>query len=131
MEDGSDQLERLVRVAHPVTMRQEELVTVYLCRLRLLMQYHATLLLQILIRPDIVVAREVVHLNAHIRQLRQLPQESCEPLWHYIFVFVPEVEHIAQQVDSPRLLLNRVEKPHQPPLLHPLMRNSQRPKVRI
>lgn len=72
-----------------------------------------------------------MHLYTHVRQLRQFAEETGEPFRYHIFIFVPEVEHVAQQIDSPRFLLDTVEKANQPPFLHTLMRNGKRPKVGI
>ena len=66
MEDCPDEFETLVGVAQSVAMSQEEYLTVDLCSQRLLMQYHATFLLQIIIGPDIMIACEVMHLDTHV-----------------------------------------------------------------
>ena len=71
VEDGADDFERLVRVAHAVAVCQKELVTVDLGSLFLFVQNDATLLLQVFVGPDVVVAREIVYLDTHVRQFRQ------------------------------------------------------------
>ena len=91
------------------------------------MQDDATLLLQIVVGPDVVIACEVMHLNTHVGQFRQLAQKAGKALGDDVFVFVPEVEHVAQQIDSGSFLLDAVEKTHQSSFLLSLMRNSQRP----
>ena len=95
MEDGTNHLKRLVGVAHAIAMSQEELLAVNLGGLGLLVENNATLLFQIFVCPDVVIAREIVHLNPHICQFGDFAQETGEPLWHHILVFIPEVEHVA------------------------------------
>jgi hypothetical protein len=58
------------------------------------------------------------------------PRKRVAPR-HHVLVLVPEVEHIAQQVDGTRLLLDTVEESHQPPFLHPLVSNGPRTKVGV
>ena len=127
MEDALDELEALAWVAQAVAMGQEEQLAVDLRRLRLLMQYHAALLLQVLIGPDVMVAGEVMHLDTHVGQFGYLAEKAREALRHHILVFVPEVEHVAQQVDGCCLLLDGVEESHEPALLHPSVWDCQRP----
>ena len=131
MEDCPDEFETFIRVAQSVAMSQEEYLTVDLCGQRLLMQYDATLLLQIIVSPYIVVACEVMHLNTHVCELGNLSEESGKPLWHYIFVFVPEVKHVAEQVYGRCLLLDRVKEAHEPSLLHPLVGDCKRTQMGI
>ena len=66
MEDALDELETLVGIAQTIAMRQEEDLAIELGGLRLLVEDDATLLFQIAIGPDIVVAREIMHLDTHI-----------------------------------------------------------------
>ena len=94
MEDVLDKFELLIGITQSVAMCQVEHLAVDLRRLRLLMQNHTTLLLQIIVGPDIVVAGEVMHLHTHICQLRKLPQETSVALWYDKLVFVPEVKHV-------------------------------------
>ena len=131
MENGTDELKRLVGVAHAVTVSQEELMAIDLGGLGLLVQDDATLLLQIVVGPDVMVARKVVHLDTHIRQFRQLTQEAGKTLRYHIFIFVPEVEHIAQQVDSRSLLLDAVKETYQAALLRALVGHCQRAQVGV
>jgi len=131
VEDALDELEVLVRVAHAVAMRQIEDFPVYLGCLRLLVQHHATLFGQIGIGPDVVVAREVVHLDPHIGQFGDFAQEARKALRYHVAIFIPEVEHVAQQIDGSRLRLDGIEKTHQTAFLHAAMRNSQRTEVSV
>ena len=74
MEDGTNHLERLVGVAHAVTMSQKELMTIDFSCFRLLMQNDTTLLLQIVIGPDVVITCKEMHFHTHVGQFRQLPK---------------------------------------------------------
>ena len=131
MEDTAYHLERLVGVAQSVAVGQIEDLAIELDGLRLLVQDDATFLCQIVIGPDVVVACEVVHLDAHVCQLGYLSKETGEAFGHHIFIFVPEVKHIAQQIDSCCLLLDRVKEAHQSSLLHASVLNGPRAKVGI
>ena len=131
VEYPADELERLVGVAQAVTMSHEEYLAVDLCSQRLVVQDDAALFFQILLGPDVVVAGEVMYLDAHIGQLRQFAEEAGVAFGHHVTVFIPEVEHVAEQIDGGRLLLNTVEEAHQPALLHPAVFNSPRTEVSI
>ena len=126
MEDGSYDLERGVGVAHAVAVGQEELMAVDFGGLWLLVQDDTALFFQIFVGPDVVVARKVVYLDSHVGEFGHFAQKACETFGHYVAVFVPEVEHVAQQIDGSCFVLDAVEKTYQPALLHPLMRNGQR-----
>ena len=58
------------------------------------MQNYPTLLFQIAIGPNVMVADKVMNLNAQIGQLADFPQKPCITFWYHIAVLVPEVEHI-------------------------------------
>ena len=77
------------------------------------MQYHATFLLQVAVGPEVVVAHEVVHLHAHVGQFGEFAEEARVALGHHVAVFVPEVEHIAEQIDRFRLVFYLVEEAHE------------------
>ncbi len=93
--------------------------------LGLLMQNDATLLSQIAIGPDVVVAREIVYLDPHVGEFGELAKEAGVAAGHYIFILIPEVEHVAQQVDGGSLLLDAVKESDQTALLHTLVRDGQ------
>ena len=95
VEDALDELETLVGIAQTVTMREEEDLTVEFGGFRLLVEDDTALLFKIAVSPNVVVACEVMHLDAHIGEFGDLAQKTGEALGHYIFIFVPEVEHVA------------------------------------
>ena len=125
------ELELAVGVAQSIAVRQIEHLVVYLHRLRTRMNYHSTLVVQIAIRPNVVVAREVVHLNAHVGKLRQFAEEARVALGHRITPLIPEVEHVAQQIYGTCLGLYRVKKTHKPALLSAAVFYSPRPEVGV
>lgn len=98
---------------------------------RLTMENDAALLLQIAVGPYIVVAREEMHLHTKVGQFRELAEEASATLWHDILVFVPKVEHIAQEIDCARLVLDTIEETDDAPLLCAAMRDGPRPKMGI
>ena len=131
VEYPAQQFERAAVVAQAVAVGKMEHLAVNLGGKGLVVHRHATLLLQVVVSPNVVVAREEVHLDAHIGQLRQLAEEAGETLWHHIFIFIPEVEHVAKEVNGRCLVLDGVEKSHQPALLHPAVRHRERTEVRV
>ena len=98
---------------------KEYLVAIKLHKARLAMNYNTTLLFKIVETPLVVIASKEMHLNAHVRQFRELAQEACKTAWHHISVFIPEIEDVAQQIYRCCLVLYAVEKPHQTSLVHP------------
>ena len=80
--------------------------------------------MMILVGPDVVVAGKVMRLDTHVGELRDFSKETGIALGYYIFIFVPEIEHVAQQVDGSRLLLDAIEKANQSAFLHALVRNG-------
>ena len=102
-------------------MSKEEDAVAYLTGERLSVDDYPTLFFEIAVGPDVVIAREVVHLYAHIGELGNLSEEPSIALRHHVAVFVPEVEHVAEQVDGSGFRLDAVEESHQSALLHALM----------
>ena len=96
MEQGTQELELLVWVAKSVAMCKEEHLAVYLGGEWLLMEYHTALLLKVVVGPDVVVAGEIVHFYPHVGEFGEFAEKACVTSWHDIFVFVPEVEHVAE-----------------------------------
>ena len=112
LEDAEQNLRLpvVVTIVKTVTMCEEEYLTPYLAYALFLMQNNATLLLKVVVHPLVMVTREVVYFHSHVREFRQLAEETCVSLWHYLIVFKPEVEHIAKHIDGFRLVLYLVEK---------------------
>ena len=88
------------------------------------MQYHAAFTLQIAERPDIVVSYEIVYLDAAIRKLGYLSQETGVAFGNDILKLLPVVKHVTQHIDGLGLILDVVKETHQTPFLHPLMVDS-------
>ena len=65
-----------------------------------------------------------MYFHSHISQLRDFSQETGVSFWNNILVFVPEVKHVAQQIDGCSLVLDAVEKADEAALLHAGMRNG-------
>lgn len=131
VEHAADKLELMVGVAQSVAMGEIEHLAVDVHRLGLFMENHSTFLLQIAVHPDVVVAGEVMHLHTHVGQLRQFAQEARVALGHHILVFIPEVEHIAEQIHGGSFMLDVVEESHQAALMHPAVVDGKRPEVGV
>src|SRR5574344_2640816 len=117
MEETAEHLEVFVGVTQSVAVPQVEHFTVNFGCDRFLVKNNAALLLQISVAPDVVVAQKVMHLYAEICQFRELTQKSSIAFGHHIFIFVPEVEHVAQQVNGVSFVLDAVEKLDKPAFL--------------
>ena len=131
MKNLTYKLKVQIRIAQSITMSKIEKLTVDINRLRLLMQHYATLLLQITIHPQIVVTREIMHLNPHIGQFRQFAKEARIALRYDIFIFIPEIKHVAKQINGSRLMLYIVKKTYKASFMHPSMIYGERTEVRI
>ena len=101
------------------TQSEEAAVDVHHAALRV--ERDTTFLLQIVAHPQVVVAREEMHLHAHVRQLANLSQQAGVALGHHGLVLVPEVKDVAEQIDGGGFVLDAVEEVHQPALLHTCM----------
>ena len=78
-----------------------------------------------------MVAGEEMNLYTHVGYFGQFAQESGVSFGHHILVFVPEIKHVAQQIDSISLVLDAVQKSHQASFLRSFMLESQRAPMRI
>ena len=77
------------------------------------MEYHSALALEVSIGPQVVIASKVVYFNAVVGQLGKIAKEACKPFRHSQSIFVPKVEHVAEQVDSRRFVLDFVEEAYE------------------
>ena len=83
------------------------------------------------VSPQVVVAGEEMHLHAHVGQLGKFAEKARVPLRYDIFIFVPEVEHIAQQIDGGGFSLDAVEEAHEPAFMHSAVRDGQRAEMGV
>ena len=95
------------------------------------MERHAAFLFEIVVLPEVVVADEIVNLHAEVGEFADFAEQSREALGHGVAVLVPEVEHVAEEVDGRGLVLDGVEEVHQSPLLGAGMGNGQAAEVGI
>ena len=131
VEQHAQHLEARVRVAQTVAVGQVELLTADFGGQRLAMQDDAALPLQVVAAPDVVVADEEVHLHPEVRQFGHLAQEARVALGHDGLEFVPEVEHVAQQVDGGCLVLDAVQESDQAAFLRPSVGDGERAQVGV
>ena len=119
VEQQAQQLEARIGVAQAVAVGQVELLAADFGGQRLAVQDDATLPFQVVAAPDVVVADEEVHFHPEVRQLGHLAQEARVALGHDGLELVPEVEHVAQQVDGRSLVLDAVQEADQAAFLCP------------
>jgi hypothetical protein len=131
MEDASNKPELPVAVAKSVTMSEIERLVSNLKSKGIMMKDDTAFLLQVVEAPNVVIASEIVNLDAHIGQLAHLTQEAREAFGHYSLVLEPEVEHIAKHIDSSGFILNLIEETNQPAFLLAAVLNGQAAQMSI
>ena len=72
--------------------------------------YESKFLLKISVCPDIMVSVEKVHLHAGICQSGQCPQRSGISARDDIFIFIPEIEYVAQKINGLCIFGNLLQK---------------------
>ena len=125
VEDAAQELELAVLAAQSIAMAEVEEAAVDFHHATLRVERDATFLLQIVAHPQVVVAREEVHLHAHVRQFANLSQQTGVALGHDGLVLVPEVEDVAEQIDGGGFMLDAFKEVHQPAFLHSRMGNGE------
>ena len=108
MKHGTKQFELLVRVAQSVTMSKIELFSVYFGSQRFTVHNDTTFFGEIIPTPYIMVANKEMHFHSHIRQLGNLPEKTSITLGHHRAELKPEVEQVAQQINSFSLMLDAI-----------------------
>ena len=101
-----------VGVALAVAVVEIEQTAEYLCCQWLAVEYHSAFALKVSVSPYIVIAGEVMHLDAHVGQFGNLAKETCVAFRYDIFPLMPEVEHIAKHIYGRCLILDFVEESH-------------------
>jgi len=97
------------RITQPVAVSYIKTLAQNIQFLSFLVNNNAHFLLDIAKQPKIVVACEPVHRNAGIGKFGQLAKKTNKTLRHNLFVFVPEVYHIAQHIQGSAIGLNAIE----------------------
>jgi hypothetical protein len=77
----------------------------------------AALLGQIVATPKVMVSREKVDFHSQVGQFGQFAQKAGVAFGHYGTEFVPEVEHVSQQIYGRCLVFDAVQEIDQPPFL--------------
>lgn len=87
--------------------------------------------LHIVGEPHIVVAREEMDLDTTVAHLGDLSKEAHVPTGDDCTVFEPVVEHIPEEVDRTRFILDASQPAHQALLYGTRIRMIARPQVGI
>ena len=96
-----------------VAVAQAEFFRAYLHHLRLLQPLQAQLL-EVAVRPDVVVAREEIDLHAGIQKRHQCSKHPHIAFGHHVAVLVPEVPDVAHEVQRLRLRrINTLQESHE------------------
>ena len=123
-EHGTKHLELPVLIPQSISMRQIEFLSINFACQWFAMNDDATFFLQVITTPYVMVANEKMHFHSQIGQLRNLTQKTSVTLWHHQLELIPKIEHIAQQIDSTRLMLDAIEEIHQSTFLRTAMFNG-------
>ena len=114
-----------------VAMRQTEGLAIELDDLGVVVDFRPQLRLHVVGEPHIVVAREEVDLDTTVAHLSDLPEEAHVSTGDDRTVFEPIVEHIPEEVDRTRLILDAPQPAHQALLYGTRIRVIARPQVGI
>ena len=108
VKHGAQKFELLVGVAQTIAVGKVELFAVYFRGERFAVHDDAALAGQIVAAPKVMVSREKVDFYSQVGQFGQLAQKAGVSFGHYGTEFVPEVEHVSQQVYGRCLVLDAV-----------------------
>ena len=114
-----------------VAMRQTEGLAIELDDLGVVVDLRPQLRLHIVGEPHIVVAREEVDLDTTVAHLSDLAEEAHVSTGDDRTVFEPVVEHIPEEVDRTRLILDTSQPAHQALLYGTRIRVIARAEVGI
>ena len=124
-------LELPILFTQAITMCQVEFLAIDFASHRFAMNHNPTFLFQIIATPNVMISDKEMHLYTHIGQFGNLPEETGISFGNHQLEFIPEVEHIAQQIDGTRLMFDTIKEIHQTTLLCTAMFNSTRSQMRI
>lgn len=116
-EETAHESEFGIRITQSISMPEVEEFVGNLNGDGVMMNFHAAFLLEVILAPDVMITREEMNLDAHIRQLTDLAQKTCIALWYHIAEFIPEVKDVPQQVDCRSLVLDLIKETYQTTLL--------------
>ena len=131
MEHGAEEAKRTVGRPETVAVCQIKHLTINFQCGALAVDGHAAFLFKIVVHPEVVVAREEMHLHAHVGQFADFSKQARVALRDDVFIFVPEVENVAQEINGIRLMLDAVEKIDQAALLSSGVWNGQTAQVGV
>ena len=129
VEHLAQELELRIGIAESVAVGKIEHAVVDLDGAGLAVQDDAAFLLQIAVGPQVVVAREIVHFDPVVGKFGELSEETRESLGNDISVFVPEIEHVAEQIDGCGFVLDAIEEAHEASFLHSLVGDGKRTEM--
>ena len=112
-------------------MSKEEGFPFYLNGFGLVVHDNAAFLGEVVFAPDVMIPSKEVNGNAHIGEFRQLAQETCVAFGNNILVLEPEIEQVAQNVNTLGLCLYLVEETAQVLLLLPGVLRCATPQMCI
>ena len=85
----------MISGAKSITMTNKEMLAIELVFLRVVVHGDVKLLLEIVSHPHVVVTNEKRYRDAAVGDFGQPAEKPCVPLRNHRFIFVPEVENIA------------------------------------
>ena len=85
----------MIHGRYVVAVRDEAPFAVKFGFKRCVVHFNSAFFLQVFVCPHVVVAVEEVYFYSGIREPRQCSEQTCEPFWNNTTVFIPEIEHVA------------------------------------
>jgi len=131
VKNTTQEAEGTAGIAQPIAMPEEEQLIGEFDSDGLVVHDHATLLLEVVLDPDVVVAGKEMHLDTVVGEFADLAQQTRKTLGHAMLIFEPKVEDVTQEIDSLCLVLDLIEETHQATFLLTGMRNGQTAQVGI
>ena len=131
VEYGAKGLEFRVAAAQSVAVGKEEYFAIDVCNQRFAVDYHSALPFQIVAEPHVVVSGKEMHFYSAVCKFAYLSEKTRKAFWHDIFVLIPKIKHIAEQIYCRGVLLDVGKKPNKPPFLCAAVGGGKRTKVGV
>ncbi len=130
-EEGAKNAETATGIAQSVAMPKIEHAVGQFNRNGVVVNSHATLLLEIVLGPDVVVAGKEMNLYPIVGKFGYLSQNTRISLRDNMLVLIPEVKYVTQEIDGRRLVLDLIKEAYHTPLLLTRMRNGSTAQMGI
>jgi len=108
-ENPFDEGVTLAAAAETVAVSHIDAFAVDFAKARLAKYFDAKFVFEIMILPNIVIAGEIVNLDARLGEFSQFVEKTIEPFGNHVVPLVPKVENVAQKVQRLRIGFYEIE----------------------